>query len=81
VPFASITDGKGTNSSILFWDGSHEIVSTTINRHDLLVPMIFVGVLSLFGIPGNILVILVFTICLAVHHYIFSLVGWLVYGV
>ena len=59
---ASIKDGKGTNSSILFWDGSHEIASTTISRHDLLVPMIFVGVLSLIGIPGNILVILVFTL-------------------
>ena len=58
----SITDERYTNSSILFWDGSHEIGTATVDRHDLLVPMIFVGVLSVIGIPGNILMILVFTL-------------------
>jgi hypothetical protein len=37
-------------------------VHITVYRHDMLVPMLFVGVLSLVGIPGNILVISVFAL-------------------
>jgi len=59
---AIITDETYTRSSPLDWDVSDEIGTVTIDRHDLLVPMIYVGVLSLIGIPGNILVISVFAL-------------------
>ena len=50
------------NASALDWDVNDEIVTATVYRHDMLVPMLFVGVLSLVGIPGNILVISVFAL-------------------
>ena len=58
----TITDETCTNSSALVSDVSDEISTVTVDRHELLIPMIYVGVLSLIGIPGNILVISVFTL-------------------
>ena len=57
-----LRDETYTSSSALDCDVSDEIGTVTVDRHDLLVPMIYVGVLSLIGIPGNILVISVFAL-------------------
>jgi hypothetical protein len=60
--YINATDETYINTSALDWDVNDEIVTATVYRHDMLVPMLFVGVLSLVGIPGNILVISVFAL-------------------